>query len=32
MAFIGHVPHLVVVPTFNGASLSFMFFVVLLFE
>ena len=30
-AFVGHIPHLVVVPAFNGAS-SFILFVVLLFE
>jgi len=32
MAFVGHIPHLVVVPAFNGASLSFILFVVSLFE
>ena len=31
-AFVGHIPHLVVVPAFNGASLSFILFVVSLFE
>jgi len=31
-AFVGHVPHLVIVPAFVGASLSFILFVVLLFE
>ena len=31
-AFVGHVPHLVVVPALSGASLSFILFVVLLFE
>ena len=31
-AFVGHIPHLVIVPAFNGASLSFILYVVLLFE
>jgi len=31
-AFVGHIPHLVVVPAFNGTSLSFILFVVSLFE
>jgi len=30
--FVGHVPHLVVVPALVGASLSFIFFVVSLLE
>jgi len=30
--FVGHVPHLVVVPAFVGASLSFILFVVSLLE
>ena len=31
-AFVGHIPHLVVVSAFNGASLSFISFVVSLFD
>ena len=31
-AFVGHVPHLVVVPALSRASLSFILFVVSLFE
>ena len=31
-AFVGHVPHLVVVPVFGRASLSFILFAVLLLE
>jgi len=31
-AFVGHVPHLVVVPALSRASLSFILFVVTLFE
>ena len=31
-AFVGHVPHLVVVPALIGASLSFIFFVVSMLE
>jgi hypothetical protein len=31
-AFVGHVPHLVVVPVFGSASLSFILFVVSLLE
>ena len=30
--FVGHVPHLVVVPVLSRASLSFILFVVSLFE
>ena len=32
VAFVGHIPHLVVVSAFNGASLSFVSFVVSLFD
>jgi hypothetical protein len=32
VAFVGHIPHLVVVSAFNGASLSFISFVVSLFN
>ena len=31
-AFVGHVPHLVVVPVLSRASLSFILFAVSLFE
>ena len=32
MAFVGHVPHLVIVPALGIASLSFILFALLLFE